>query len=153
MGDHAHDAVLYAMLEEDYLDEHLPNGRLPHPLFDSAIHTIESLQAQTNDLLGLLHGSSGRFLLVGEATVRSEPDIQSWAKKHERAWTMKVGMAKQFLKTGWLSEMQMAWMQTNWKDGAQGFHRDLTGSEKDKILDDLIMVSERITCFAQGNET
>lgn len=62
-------------------------------------------------------------------------------------------MARQFLKTGRLSEMQTAWMQTNWKDGAQGFHRDLTGSEKDKILDDLIMVSERITAFAQGNET
>ena len=131
MGEFAGYALDETFDEEQARADDLPNGEPVDPLFDWGVQDAESLLHETNDLLGMLEGSEGRFRQPArrQLSIQVQSSLTTTAKRHQLAWQMRLGMAEQICKGKPLTIKQRIWMETNWKGGTTVFEQQIQNKE------------------------
>lgn len=148
MGEFADYAVEEAFQNEDWIATYLPDGRLPDPDFDWGVKDLGALEDYTRELSAMLDGAhAGPFekyrTLKGQAPKVNRASLKATCLKYERAWSMRLGMARTVLAGRRLSDKQAAWMETNWKGGTSNFLHEM-GIAGEQIVQNLEKLNAKI---------
>ena len=128
-------------------------GNLLTPCLVGGTPDIESLKTDAFELAGMLEGAPGRFGQLQKSTQKVDSSAQfttlrATAKKYQRTWHMRLGMAEQVVQGKTLSPKQIKWMSTNWIGGTTKFIKDFSGSKNTKILKALQKIVRQIDNLA-----
>lgn len=153
MGEFADYALEETFNEEEWRADNLPNGQPIDALFSWGTPDIESLKTDAFELAGMLEGAPGRFGQLQKSTQKVDSSAQfttlrATAKKYQRTWHMRLGMAEQVVQGKTLSPKQIKWMSTNWIGGTTKFIKDFSGSKNTKILKALQKIVRQIDNLA-----